>query len=97
MANRNSTITITSATVRVQDGKTHIDAKVNGEEQQSFVFFDGDSNGHIDAAYQYLRTLGLFASEIIFVEYTNEDDSVDDWQLDQIYASQYAHASGYID
>lgn len=100
-----NTIHITAATVRVEKKYTYIDAVVNGKFEEAFVLYDGTSNAHIAAAFDYLTNqVGLHCDDIQFEDWSEE--SFEEWDdritkeieqgLDE-YASQYAHACGYID
>lgn len=70
-----NTITVTRAHIRCENSLTKIDAIVNGEWNESWVLFSGDTNAHVDAAFTYLtEQLGLHCDHITFEDEVDDDD-----------------------
>ena len=97
---------ITKATIRTTEKYVLIDATVDGKLCDGFVLYDGNTRDHEDAALIYLvNSVKLSISAIDFVDdrkpstdgYEVDELDVEDWRPDPIYASQFAHASGYHD
>lgn len=68
-------LTISAATITVNEKNTTVDAIVNGKLQTGWCLFAGTTNAHIDAAFDYLTdTVGLSCSDITFIDSFTDDE-----------------------
>jgi len=98
--NGESKMEIQSAVIRVTDLRVHVDVVVDGQEQRSFVIYDGNTEAHEEAAVQYLfQSIGLPFRKIGLVDERSEEEveEVSPWRPDPIYSAGLAYAAGYPD